>query len=57
MCNGCTWVSVFDKVIWCTIGPKSFLFGTAQFSYWASGAVSYDYVVTNSITFSQWHTH
>ena len=27
----CMCVSVFDKLIWCTIGPKSFLFGTAQF--------------------------
>ena len=26
--------SVFDKFIWHTIGPKSFLFGTAQFSLW-----------------------
>ena len=32
----------FDKLIWCTIGPKSDLFGTAQFSPWASGAVNYD---------------
>ena len=40
---------VFDKLIWCTIGPKSFLFGTAQFSLWASGAVNYDYIITNSI--------
>ena len=40
---------VFDKLIWHTIGPKSFLFGTAQFSLWASGAVNYDYIVTNSI--------
>ena len=24
------YISVFDKLIWCTIGPKSFLFGTAQ---------------------------
>ena len=24
--------SVFDKLIWRTIGPKSFLFGTVQFS-------------------------
>ena len=23
-------VSVFDKLIWCIIGPKSFLFGTAH---------------------------
>ena len=23
------------KLIWCTIGPKSFIFGTAQFSLWA----------------------
>ena len=42
-------VSVFDKLIWHTIGPKSFLFGTAQFSVWASGAVNYDYIITNSI--------
>ena len=42
-------VAVFDKLIWRTIGPKSFLFGTAQFSLWASGAVNYDYIVTNSI--------
>ena len=37
-CSGtyiCTCISVFDKLIWCTIGPKSFLFGTAQFSFWA----------------------
>ena len=45
----CVLISVFDKLIWCTIGPKSFLFGTAQFSLWASGAVNYDYIVTNSI--------
>ena len=38
----------FDKLIWHTIGPKSFLFGTAQFSYWASDAVNYDYIVTNN---------
>ena len=42
-------ISVFDKLIWRTIGPKSFLFGTAQFSLWASGAVNYDYIVTNNI--------
>ena len=41
--------SVFDKLIWLTIGPKSFLFGTAQLSLWASGTVNYDYIVTNSI--------
>ena len=47
----CTYicVSVFDKLIWRTIGPKSFLFGTVHFSHWASGAVNYDYIVTNSI--------
>ena len=39
----------FDKLMWHTIGPKSFLFGTAQFALWASGAVNYDYIVTNSI--------
>ena len=44
------YISVFEKLIWHTIGPKSFLFGTAQFSLWASGAVNYDYIVTNSIT-------
>ena len=44
-----TSTSVFDKLIWRTIGPKSFLFGTVQFSLWASGTVNYDYVVTNSI--------
>ena len=37
-------ISVFDKLKWHTIGPKSFLFGTAQFSLWASGAVNYDYI-------------
>ena len=40
---------VFDKFIWRTIGTKSFLFGTSQFSIWAIGAVNYDYIVTNSI--------
>ena len=49
--------SVFDKPIWCTIGPKSFLFGTAQLSLWASGTVNYDYIVTNSISsFPKAHT-
>ena len=43
------WLSVFDKLIWGTIGPKSFLFGIAQFSLWASGAINYDCIVTNSI--------
>ena len=42
-------INVFDKLIWHIIGPKSFLFGTAQFSLWATGAVNYDYIVTNSI--------
>ena len=32
-----------------TIGPKSFLFGTAQFSFGPDGAVNYDYNVTNTI--------
>ena len=41
--------SVFDKLIWRTIGPKSFLFSTAQFTLWDSGAVNYDYILTNSI--------
>ena len=43
------WYSVFDKLVWRTIGPKSFLFGTAEFSLWASEAVNYDYIITNSI--------
>ena len=43
------YIIVFDKLIWHTIGPKSFLFGTAQFSFWASGAVNYDYILTNTI--------
>ena len=44
------YTSVFDNLIWCIIGPKSFLFGTAWFSLWASGAVNFDYIVTNSIS-------
>ena len=52
----------FDKLIWCTIVPKSFLFGTAEFTLGASGAGNYDYIITNSFvnllkTYSQWHTH
>ena len=35
-------ISVFDKLIWCTIGLKSFISVL-------SGAVNYDYIVTNSI--------
>ena len=47
----CTYmyISVFDKLIWRTFGPKNFLFGTAQFSLWVNGTVDYDYIVTNSI--------
>ena len=45
----CKYVSVFDKLIWCTTGPKSYLYGTAQFSLWASSTVNYDYIITNSI--------
>ena len=44
-----TYISIFDKLIWRTIGPKSSLFGTAHFSLRASGIVNYDYIVTNSI--------
>ena len=44
-----TGISIFDKLIWHTIAPKNFLFGTAQFSLWANGTVNYDYIVTNSI--------
>ena len=43
----CMHTSVFDKLIWRTIGPKSFLiaFGTAQFSLnWLK-------------MYSQWHIH
>ena len=43
------YISVFNKLIWCTFGPKSSLFGSAQLSLWASGTVNYDYIVTNSI--------
>ena len=42
-------ISVFDKFIWCTIGPMTFFIGTAQFSLWAIGAANYNYIVTNSI--------
>ena len=45
----CIVSSVFHKFIWHTIGPKSFLFSTAQLSLWASGAANYDYIITNSI--------
>ena len=45
----CTSCSVFDKLIWRIIGTKGFLFGTAQFSLWASGTINYDSTVTNSI--------
>ena len=41
--------SVFDKLIWHTIGPNSLLFATVYFSLWASDAVNYDYIVTNNI--------
>ena len=38
-----------------TIGPRSFLFGTAQFSLCTSGTVNYDYIVTNIIkSFFNW---
>ena len=47
--NVIVYISVFDNLIWYTIGPKSFLFGTAQFSLWDSVAVNYDYIVANSI--------
>ena len=40
---------VFDKLIWRTISPKSFLFATAQFSLWAGSTINYDYIVTNNI--------
>ena len=58
-------LSVFDKLIWHNIGPKSFLFGTAYFSHWASGTVNYDYIALNLCKlvqdvlymYSQWHTH
>ena len=39
---------ISDKLIWHTIGPKSFLFGTAKF-FGPDGAVDYDYIITNSI--------
>ena len=43
-------ISVFDKLIWRTVGPKSFLFGTAQFSLWANGAVNYEFMIILSLT-------
>ena len=43
------YTSVFDMLIWRTIVPKSFLFGTPQFSLWAIGAVNHNYIVTSSI--------
>ena len=35
VCNSYVYCTVFDKLIWRTIGPKSFLFGIAQLSLWA----------------------
>ena len=32
VCSNTWHTSVFNKLIWHTIGPKSFVFGTAQFS-------------------------
>ena len=47
---GCLYISVFDKLIWCTIGLKSLLICTAKFSpFLPDGTVNYDYIVTNSI--------
>ena len=43
------YVSVFDKLIWHTMGPMRFFIGTAQLSLWAIGTANYDYIVTNSI--------
>ena len=33
-----------------SLAQSASYFGTAQFSIWASGAVNYDYIVTNSIS-------
>ena len=49
ICNMLATLFLIKLILWCTIGPISFLFGTAQFSYWAIGAANYDYIVTNSI--------
>ena len=46
----CMYISVFDKLIWHTVDPNSFLFGTAQFSLWTSGAVNYDYSSLTALT-------
>ena len=45
--------SVFDKLIWRTIGPKSFLFGTAQFLFGpvAQLIIRIMFLVTYSINF------
>ena len=40
-------ISVFDKLIWHTIGPKNFVFGTAQFSL---GAVAQLFMIILSLT-------
>ena len=47
-----THTTVFDKLIWCIVGPKSFLFGTAQYSHWASGAVNCDYIASKHMTYN-----
>ena len=41
------YVSVFDKLIWPTIGPRSFTLHSSLFG--SDGAVNYDYIVTNNI--------
>ena len=43
------YIRVFDQLIWCTIGQKSFLFGTARSHFGQDGADNYDYIITSSI--------
>ena len=47
----CMYVSVFLISLYGTPnGPKSFLFGTAEFSLWASGAGNFDYSIKSLCT-------
>ena len=43
------YISVFDKLIWHTIDPKSFCLTLHSSHFRPDGAVDYDYIVTNSL--------
>ena len=53
--------SVFDKVIWHTIGPENFYLAQKSFLFGPVAQLIMIYIVTNSINwlkmYSQWHTH